>query len=843
MNTLTNRLLTKPTIAKPTTTTTTNNNNNTTTTTITDEQQQKKNSTKTKTNNQIKLLTTTKQQDMIYYLKSKPSKPILTTTKQQQEQQQQEQQKQQQEQQQQEQEQQQEPTSPSSASSSSWWSWLPIQAPDDRSSNSETNSNSNQQDSTNNNNYVTQLGTWAYSWINNPPATQIDQHQQATESETVNNTIDSLIPNPISQSIPVNSKGWTNYFFSSRRPLPTHKLREDDNKSIESMSIQLSSSSQSDHQKPTQPTPSSSSKVQLSQQATIEPLTDSNPATRTRTTSLKGQKKKAVGLMIPNLVLPSFEDTFHHPPRSFLPKPSKLQQTFELVQALIFSAPPEFPQTIAADELPSRRESSRKRRQAADILHHNQHISTRLPKALDLLRVDRVGKLRKLRRVAVIGIHGWFPGPWLESVLGKPTGTSTKFASMMDDALRKYLQENLPDHADGLINPDFTTMIPLEGDGKVDDRVQLLFKELNKRPHWIQAIQSADAIFVVSHSQGCLVSCKLIEKLIHTFDLPGDRFLSLAMCGIWNGPYVGLNNNYALQPVLKFFEGPAAHELFEFQDPHSPASKAVLKSLKNCLNSGVKYLMIGSMNDQVVPLYSSLNHPIDHPSILRGLFIDKAVFYSTDFLTNLVVFCLRLRNAGFSDHGLIFLLSDYLIGSLNGVGHSTLYEDPNVFSLAVRYFFESSSPLEPPTNIKTGGSPTSPRFSNEDERGNNQRPVLPPELMTIDQSLNPKDKPNPFLLTWSLRGLIEDHRIKLMFGAELGFLKASFLHWNPSAVPPPPPSLTVSNDPSATTAAQPSSSTTANSPAPPYPQSAHSNSKILKDLKIKLDPFKEVQLD
>jgi hypothetical protein len=23
------------------------------------------------------------------------------------------------------------------------------------------------------------------------------------------------------------------------------------------------------------------------------------------------------------------------------------------------------------------------------------------------------------------------------------------------------------------------------------------------------------------------------------------------MCGIWNGPYIGLNNNYAIQPVLK----------------------------------------------------------------------------------------------------------------------------------------------------------------------------------------------------------------------------------------------------------------------------------------------------
>lgn len=553
-----------------------------------------------------------------------------------------------------------------------------------------------------------------------------------------------------------------------------------------------------------------------------------------RKTSLKnkGQHK------LPNLVLPTFHDTFHHPPRSFLPKPSKLQQTFELVQALIFSAPPEFPQTVAADALPSRRESSRQRRQAADILHHNQHISTRLPKALDLLGVDRPARIRKLNRLAVIAIHGWFPGPWLESVLGKPTGTSAKFASMMDHALRIYLRQQTAPHDDDeddtqqeeLLNSDFTTLIPLEGEGKVDDRVRLLFNQLISRQHWLEAVQNADAIFVVSHSQGCLVSCKLIEKLIATFGLRGDRFLSLAMCGIWNGPYVGLNNNYALQPVLKFLEGPAAHELFEFQDPHSPASKAVSQSLSNCLKHGVKHLLIGSMNDQVVPLYSALNSPVDHPSILRALFIDSAVFYATDFLTNLVVFCLRLRNAGFSDHGLIFLLSDYLVGSLNGVGHSTLYEDPHVFELAVRYFFESSSPLDPPTNVPAQPGGKTRRTGSSAEEDGGGRDELPGGLMVVDQSLSPKDKPNPFLLTWSLRGLIEDPRIRLMFAAELRFLKASFLHWTPAAT-------TVPSSSSST----PSPSSPENTPQPP-PQSAHSNSKILKDLKVKLEPFKEVQL-
>ncbi|KAI7949174.1 hypothetical protein MJO28_007995 [Puccinia striiformis f. sp. tritici] len=690
------------------------------------------------------------------------------------------------------------------STSSTWWSWQSVHH-QQRTPSTEQNSNSEQRNSQ----YLTQLGTWAYSWIPSS-ATSTEPPPPSSSSKLV-----EAIPNPISQSIPISSKGWSTY-FSSRRPLPIHKLKTDDTQSVESMSIS-------------------------------PPLSSSPPSTSKLTTVDSEVKHKTKRIIIPNLVLPTFEDTFHHPPRSFLPKPSKLQQTFELVQALIFSTPPpsEFPQTIPADSTPSSKgKDTRKRRQAIDILHHNNHISTRLPKALNLLGIDRQSNLKKLRKIVIIGIHGWFPGPWLEPVLGKPTGTSAKFVKMMEESIRTYLDQDLQ----GGLNQDLITSICLEGEGKVDHRVALFYNSITHNHEYIRAIKNADVVFVVSHSQGCLVSCKLIDKLLSDFALDGDRFLALAMCGIWNGPYIGLNNNFALQPVLKFFEGPAAHELFEFQDPKSSASKAVLKSLKYNLRSGVKYMMIGSMNDQVVPLYSSLAHHVDHPSILRTIFIDSAVFVSTDFLTNLIVFCISLRNAGFDDHGLIFLLSDYLVGSLSGVGHSTLYENPNLFTLAVRYFFETSSPLDPPTNLHITtqtGSPSSSKpttnqvntndaaeSTEEDSRRTKDgRLILSDQLCKIDTSLNPKDKLNPFLLTWSLRGLIEDHKIKLMFNDQLKFLKTSFLDWNPSTV-----SIVSSGAPSD------SSSPIEAGSAKTIQPSNSSNSKILKDLKIKLEPFKEVQL-
>jgi len=52
---------------------------------------------------------------------------------------------------------------------------------------------------------------------------------------------------------------------------------------------------------------------------------------------------------------------------------------------------------------------------------------------------------------------------------------------------------------------------------------------------------------------------------------------------------------------------------------------------------------------------------------------------SSDFLSNLLVLLLRIMNAGLSDSGLLTHLSEATAGSLSGVGHSSVYEDPGVF--------------------------------------------------------------------------------------------------------------------------------------------------------------------
>lgn len=51
-----------------------------------------------------------------------------------------------------------------------------------------------------------------------------------------------------------------------------------------------------------------------------------------------------------------------------------------------------------------------------------------------------------------------------KSVIGEPTGTSVKFANMMSEAVKKFFAEKN-------MNDIEITLMPLEGDGIIDHRV------------------------------------------------------------------------------------------------------------------------------------------------------------------------------------------------------------------------------------------------------------------------------------------------------------------------------------------------------------------------------------
>ncbi|KAJ2257297.1 hypothetical protein GGH98_000955 [Coemansia sp. RSA 454] len=344
---------------------------------------------------------------------------------------------------------------------------------------------------------------------------------------------------------------------------------------------------------------------------------------------------------------------------------------------------------------------------------------------------------RRLGKIAVIGVHGWFPRRMLQMLAGEPTGKSEKFCLMMRDALKAYLLES---HGVSVADDD-VSLFPLIGEGQIQDRVELLLAQIiggNEGPansasesapnaadpalkpsepasgaerqaelaaealmpprHQRAAVlRSADTVFVVTHSQGTPVSAMLVERLLEAgiLDATRQRVGLLAMAGIGHGPLAHLRDNV----VIKYIESNTARELFELMDPSSFQSQRFVAALSTILHAGVRVVCVGSWVDEVVPLHSAIVQGVSHPHVFRAVYVDAA-HYADDFLTGLIVFALRLRNAGMYDHGLLVHLSGVVAGSLWGHwGHSTVYAEPAVYKLAVKWLLLSTATAPEPAHM------------------------------------------------------------------------------------------------------------------------------------------------
>ncbi|KAL8859990.1 MAG: hypothetical protein Q9178_003539 [Gyalolechia marmorata] len=333
----------------------------------------------------------------------------------------------------------------------------------------------------------------------------------------------------------------------------------------------------------------------------------------------------------------------------------------------------------------------------------------------------------RLKRALAIGVHGYFPAPLIRSVLGQPTGTSIRFADGAANAIHKWTE------AQGY-SCDIEK-VALEGEGKILERVELLWKLLL---NWIDNIRRADFIMVACHSQGVPVAIMLIAKLIESGYVQGAKIGVCAMAGVNQGPFVDYKSRWI---------GGSARELFDFAEADSQVSKDYSAALTTILSSGVRVAYVGSIDDQLVSLDSSTFGTVDHPNVYRAVFVDGRV-HAPDFLTHLVGFALKLRNLGVSDHGLIRELSSPLAGSLySGEGHSRIYEDEAVYYLGVQ------NALEITTVSK-----------------------IPLKKIREDTS----SSQNPYILPFSLRGVLEENHVKTELQKETMELLQQFDDWKPS---------------------------------------------------------------
>ncbi|PWZ00261.1 hypothetical protein BCV70DRAFT_200417 [Testicularia cyperi] len=557
----------------------------------------------------------------------------------------------------------------------------------------------------------------------------------------------------------------------------------------------------------------------------------------------------------PNLVLPAFDDTFLRAPRMWPPKVSMLERTLSAVNSYLFSKVPDFERmkrptrfstygsdatlTIGgnnsgnsagsdsnanggtgAGTLRSRRSGqhlagkakatglgSSKDKGVEQSLKDVAESAQRLPRAWAAVGLPERAQTRGtmgIAKIVVIGVHGWFTQSIFKNMIGEPTGTSAKFATMQTESIRRHFLEA------GLeLNPEAITVISLQGDGKVADRVDRLFAELISRPHWVKDLREADALFLSAHSQGAVVATQLLARLIEQRHVAAERtrICLLAMCGIHHGPFAHLKSSLTTS-YLHYFETAAAKELFEFQSSTTPVAQQYTAALKIILDAGTKCVYVGSTDDNVVPIYSALNSSNNHPSILRALYIDGQAFPKVDFLTNLLVLCVAVRNAGLNDHNLLTLLSSSVAGSLyGGRGHSNVYEERAVYDLATRYLFEVTHPLsEPtlvpghragPTNNNGTMAPASPQRkgsssvssgtmgaasggavamvaqgSSAGEADAKRTPVLVSEAFEAQRW-------NPYELPWSLRGFFEDKHVRSLFAEDILDLLNSYEEWRP----------------------------------------------------------------
>ncbi|GBF62411.1 hypothetical protein TMEN_4952 [Trichophyton mentagrophytes] len=352
----------------------------------------------------------------------------------------------------------------------------------------------------------------------------------------------------------------------------------------------------------------------------------------------------------------------------------------------------------------------------------------------------------QIKKAIAIGIHGYFPTPLIRTVIGQPTGTSVKFASMAANAIQEWADENN--------SPCHIEKIALEGEGRISERVDLLWKLLL---NWIEHIREADFVLVSCHSQGVPVATMLVSKLIAFGCVSSARIGICAMAGINLGPFADYRS--------RWISG-SAGELFDFTDAESKVSKDYRAALNAALDFGVKVTYVGSIDDQLVSLESSTFTTVSHPHIYRAVFVDGRV-HAPSFLSHLVGFTMKLRNLGVSDHGLIRELSSPLAGSLyTGEGHSRLYEDKDVYKYFTLPFFAST---EPKTMLAI-------KFALETTVINNAaiqfHKMIAPTASTSTA--------NPYILPFAMRGVLEEEYVRHELSDETMELLKQFEDWKPS---------------------------------------------------------------
>lgn len=300
----------------------------------------------------------------------------------------------------------------------------------------------------------------------------------------------------------------------------------------------------------------------------------------------------------PELDVPPVGSDISNIPPSAKAKAPEAAASKQLQKALPNQLLPSFRDTFPLQERPSLLQ------QLGRLIHYSKEPGNK--------HVHLVSSPPQVKKAVAIGIHGYFPAPFIRSVIGQPTGTSVKFADMAAKAICKWT-------ADYGYSCD-VEKIALEGEGRISERGELLWKLLL---NWIDDLRKADFILISCHSQGVPVAVMLVAKLISFGCVNAARIGICAMAGVNTGPFVDYRS--------RWISG-SAGELFDFSNPNSQVSRDYSTALEAALNFGVRIVYVGSIDDQLVSL------EVCHKSIIRRFSVSPPRQEKTQLTINSVFY-------------------------------------------------------------------------------------------------------------------------------------------------------------------------------------------------------------
>ncbi|ODV78760.1 uncharacterized protein CANTADRAFT_53170 [Suhomyces tanzawaensis NRRL Y-17324] len=334
---------------------------------------------------------------------------------------------------------------------------------------------------------------------------------------------------------------------------------------------------------------------------------------------------------------------------------------------------------------------------AEDVVFQNQSSECHLYRKPE----NAIAKKRKLvKKIVIVGIHGFLPIKLVKTLIGQSTGNSVKFVAEATRAVQQWLQQNNPDYDP--LHYDIQT-IALEGEGKIGERAQKLYRLLE---NWRAILEQSHFLFVVSHSQGTPVAIQLLARLVGEM-APGAKVGLLSMAGFGMGPIAGLDSKLVIRAFTPI-EREIIGEMFELQKPGSELSIQLNQAMEVLIHHNVKITFCGAIDDQFVAISSSLANQYQHPNIFRVVYVDKDT-QTPEFVVSLVKTIAIMKNmGGFRDYGVLRDIGDRFVGTVGAGSHCKVARDPQVYMMGVQHSLETTSvtrAVRHPLRIHASGGP------------------------------------------------------------------------------------------------------------------------------------------